>query len=322
MEHATNRKLNKSAIATALVVIVVMAFTLSTATFAWFSSSNRVTVSISEFTADAGGGSLALQWYGLTIPGETEISMDPPAPMGPMAPEFRPLASQQDLANGYPLVANEYRRLDKSLTRFVSSTVTPAGTFETDGRAVTPYRTQKTYEGETYKYMQITAGGDVTTGIQVTAAFADAENQSDLQKGNYKRLRVAVYQYIPMEGSSIEDDKYYCYIGTLGHVDANTTDNDQRIAYGTITAGQNAGETGYMFKGANANNTDAETAKNYNGASATGTLNFYLPADNGVALKAGQSIYLTCLVWYDGNLLTSTAGAGGTASVKLSFSII
>ncbi len=319
----TNRKLQKSAVATALIIIVVLAFTLSTATFAWFSSSNRVTVNISEFTADAGGGSLALQWYGLTIPGETEISMDPPQILAPMAPAFRPqFSSLTDMAGYLHPTANEYRRLDRSLEQFYTSTVTPAGDFESDGTQVSPYRTQKTYEGNVYKYMQITAGSDITTGVQITAAFADADNQDDTQKGNHERLRVAVYQYLG-DGSDVENDQKYFYIGTLGHQDAETTDNDKRIAYGKIVGGTNAGETGYMYKGATINTADPDTQKNYDGSSTQATVNFYLPADSdGVVLKGGSSLYLTCVVWYDGNLLTSTHGAGGTASVKLSFSII
>ncbi len=319
MRPTADRKLTKSTIATAIAIIVVLAFTLSTATFAWFSSSNRVTVSISEFTADAGGGSLALQWYGLSLPDQTEISMDPPPEMQPMAPSFRPLLSQLDLANGYPIVSNEYRRLSNAIDEFYTSSVTAAGKFEEDGSQVDPYRTQYTHEGTTYQYMQVTAGSDVTTGIRVTAGFADAADQEERQQGNYKRLRVAVFQYIPKEGSTITNDTYYCYVGTLGDASEGTTDNDKRIAYGLIKGGADAGETGYMLKGATATspNNDA-TEKNYNGASTQGAVDLYLPS----GLKGGESVYLTCLVWYDGNLLTSTQGAGGTASVKLSFSII
>ncbi len=310
-----NRKLQKSTIATTIAIILILAFTLSTATFAWFSSSNKVTVNITEFTADASGGSLSLQWYGLDIPGNTEISMDTPPSLAPMAPLKKATFNANDDPTAWSLA--DERRLNKFKDSFYTAHTEADNKFASDGISTSPYLTQYTGEDDTvYQFMQVTPSQDVTTGVRVTAAFAEAANQSGSQKGNHKRLRVAIFQYVNStdqadDPTNISD---YCYVGTLGYEDENTTENEKRIAFGLIKEGYDAGESGYMLK------TPDNTTKGYEYT--RNVVQFYLPADgNGIVLKGNQSVYLTCIVWYDGHLLTTTSGAGGTASVKLTFSI-
>ncbi len=299
-----DRKLQKSTIVTALAIILVLAFTLSTATFAWFSSSQRATVNITEFVAEtAGDTALTLEWYGLTIEGSTGISMDPPQIMSPMAPDAKPVAYTGDNQASATKLSTFLDAYHRALLGGDNG-----NEFTTDGIDTDPYRTQFTPKDSatTYKYMKLTAGGNITDNIYVTGEFIDNSKGSGAHlEGNEKRMRVSVFQYVKaLDNNSTMEDADFVYIGTLG--DSSATDAaHKKIANGPITAGLTANQ--YL-----ANSADWETE---------GSVTFVLKKTSGITLGENQSIYIACLVWYDGHLLTDTSGAGGTASVTLTFAV-
>ena len=158
--------MKKRLLITSIVMMLVVAVALSTATYAWFTSNATVSASQVTLTADsASGTALGIGWYG----GTTGTSIQTAAPSGSLAPMI-------------PAAINTTQNSETALSAFsfAGSTIYTSGgisMFNAENQtnnvyARTPYTLTQSSASETVFYLENLSGTKDITSITLTATIA------------------------------------------------------------------------------------------------------------------------------------------------------
>lgn len=193
--------MKKKLLLTSIVMMLVVAVALSTATYAWFTSNAQVTASTVTLTAESGAGvALGIGWKDGTT--GTDITANVASTYNPMVP------SELDVGT------TDYDDVDWSgATIYVDDSVAKFNT----PYSVTPYQYNGTVDGNTKDIFYIENLSQANTIPSITLTLAEVVDTNSL-------LRVAVFT------SSTVDGTY-----TLQAVLGESTDLDTE--WGEVTEG-------------------------------------------------------------------------------------
>lgn len=207
--------MKKRLLITSIVMMLVVAVALSTATYAWFTSSTQVTASSISMTAGTSGSSaLGIAWATST-PGEgetwnsgygTTITAKQPAAAGH---GFQP-AAPAALGNAEP--------------QFYTAFIDSQGEFTADGGTTPVYRfTEDVAQNPSNLIHIANLAASGTTGVNLTATITGASGNDGAAL-----IRIAVFEYDLQSPG-------YTYLGTL-----SATPGTRNTAVGDIVEGNAA----------------------------------------------------------------------------------
>lgn len=304
-----------------LIGVIVLILALSTATFAWFTTSASITAGVGSFTASTeGDGDLELYWGNsnvkVSLETDTENNFKEAVDMMPMIPSYtdNPTTVANATTSNTPATYDQF--IDKFLTSTVTTTTTTLTTgegevtttksvFTRQGIKGTPFTIQNV-DNPAYNYMTVKSKGvDKTATVGLGIQFT-APQESD----NHKKLRVAVFQ-----NSTIDGTKAFYYLGTIGTPLSADDVNYTYIAHGDIIKGQETSSVVYktgdhVWQTVRTEITitpqDADFTQNANNAE-----------------KWDMAVELKFVVWYDGEMLKdgTNGGAGEEANINIQFSL-
>ena len=274
--------MKKRLLITSIVMMLVVAVALSTATYAWFTSNASVTASTVTMTAATNNqAALGIGWGDSSAQGAsagTELVSNLSETLAPMAPT--------ELTNDSTTSAVLFKT---STVKTVSNTLI----FNANGGTATPVTFNNGSEVNTFFVKNVSPSSSIND-VKITATITDTNTEDG--KDSAALVRIAVFK--KASGS-------YKLVGVLASTGADTV-------YGTITQ-NSAAVPGTAALGAiNGTTYTVSTMQNYT-ATAAGT---------GLLLgqlAAGAAHDLMIIAWLDGAALNdSTQGIGATISFDFS----
>jgi hypothetical protein len=269
-------------VVTTILMVVLLVAAISTATYAWFTSSSSVTASSATMTAATSssanigiGNTYAIASNGNFDNMPTQVVLDVADGMGPMVPISAPVSGTTPL----------------SAFTFNTSTVGPTGLFT--GTVTEPNASPTTVGIGLSPEAAIENGGNqiFTSELFIAGKSADMVIQGAVVNfggQNVDRLRVAIFAQ-DWDGIATVGD--YIYVGTWASGASATR-------YGAIVA---------------TNDSNAMTTYT---ATAGGT-----PLTVGSIAETGGYIRIKVVAWFDGLALTNNNGAGQSATFSLLFEV-
>ena len=258
--------MKKRLLITSIVMMLVVAVALSTATYAWFTSNAGVTASSVQLTAASNAdASIGIAWG--SDPLSSAISAQGPAQNATWAPMAPPTC-----ANGTTAYGEQFKT---ATTRASGSNYVFNGP-----ENATPFYYQSSSNDAYFRV----ANTSTSNAATVTLTLADVTNSTVASDTN-NLLRVGVFTCATASGD-------YKLAKVLSVTD------DQAVAYGTITQGNNIAD---LVPVANTYLTDT-------------SYSFDLAASTGV-------LYFKVIAWMDGYALND-GNASSTATFGLNFSAV
>ena len=337
--------MKKRLLITSIVMMLVVAVALSTATYAWFTQNASVTASTVTMTAGtADGQSISIGWLGSEIKGTT-LSAVAGDPLQPMAPTTNLSGTNAGVYNA---------DTNSTGAQFSGALVDLSKNFVANGTIRNPY----TWTANSADFNSVTAfyinNDSNSQPVSINVAINSITN-------NATHGPVALTDGTLLEGSNKVYYRYDSTSGTYTELVANTdytpnvskvgdaagaTNNDTALASGTIFATKGVADyvrvaifatvdqsaaldtvvgTNYTFKGMLAKSNSATTVygpiSQGNAASALSTMTS--DADNSVqvigTLAPLHRVYVIVKVWLDGAAFTEHE-SNQAADVSLTFS--
>ena len=289
--------MKKRLLITSIVMMLVVAVALSTATYAWFTSNATVTASTVSFTAATStADAIAIAWTGNTNPGTT------------LAPDANAGTAMQPMVPTLPVVGTTTSTaFEASFTTGTLYSKAGVPTFNTaDSYTANPVVWQTNdnngeAEGATPAasfYIKNLSLAKTVTNIKVTASITDATGDNNVGASNL--VRVAIFSKdLGANGATASSGNY-------------------------LLRGILAKTAGYASTGAVSGEAPQETAITANGiattAAATG-FNICKISGADQSLAADSQVDVVVIVWMDGEALTDST-AGKQANVALTFSAV
>lgn len=290
-----------------VIGIIVLVMALTTATFAWFSTSASITAGVGSFTASTeGDGDIKLYWGGIADNvlvsklGSADNNFAHADGMIPMIPNY----------SNEPASTVTY---EDFIAQFITASIGNEGSgqadvFVTGSSEASPYTVVSTETNNGDPYDVITCVSESEEFVNNNATINIKADFSQVNKThNHQKLRVAVF-------GQKSDSKFY-YLGTLGAVTTSDETNYSIVAHGQIIKGNDISSVKPI-----ANSADAGVWKVKSG------IRFNTDKDYHTELSDGNrvmSVAFKFVVWYDGNLLRDDngGGAGESANISLTFSV-
>ena len=327
--------MKKRLLITSIVMMLVVAVALSTATYAWFTSNASVQATAVSFTAATNGeDSIAIAWTGNETPGTTLSAGTAGTLMAPMVPAT--LTNHETASDVQFKTAKIYTKAGDPTFKDVTNTAAVVWATANNG-AATPA------SADTF-YIKNGSTANVVTNIKVTATIT--ANYIPCESGE---LAAAGYEYFtyanetytaatpaPTAGVTDVSGMYKSCASTV-RVAIFTRDltalgtSDEGSAYLLRGVFAKTASDTYLataaFADEGSQSTYASTAANKRAAAnitaADGTASFNICFDGGNAqtLKAQGIVEVKVLVWMDGEALTDNT-QGASANVALGFAAV
>ena len=287
--------MKKRLLITSIVMMLVVAVALSTATYAWFTSNTIVTASTVSFTANTSDAdSIAIAWTGNDAPGTTLTAATARTEMNPMVPSAITIGSQTSTA---------FAAAFKSGTLYSNNGVP---TFNTDVDVATPVTWETTDNGATPAaaaqsfYIKNMSLANTVGNIKVTATITDSNTSDEIAADEL--VRIAVFtKDLKADGKTSEETDYILR-GVLAKKAASTAVGNPEANVAQATAVPSA--SAITATAANEGFKICKKATN---------------ADQSLA--ANNQVDVVVIVWMDGEALTDTT-AGVAATISLTFSAV
>lgn len=303
-------KISNSTVKISTVIgIIVLVMALTTATFAWFSTSASITAGIGSFAASTEGeGDISLYWGGVadnvlvTKLGSSDNNFAHADGMIPMIPNY----------SNEPATGVTY---EDFVSQFITASIANEGSglgdvFVTGSSEATPYTilsTENSLGGTPYDV--ITCVSESEEFINNNSSISIRADFSQVKKTyNHQKLRVAVF-------GQKSDSKFY-YLGTLGAVTTSDETNYSIVAHGQIIKGNNISTVKPIVSTADVGVWKVKSGVKFN----TDKDFHYTDLSDGSRVMSAAFKFV---VWYDGNLLRDDngGGAGESANISLTFSV-
>ena len=330
--------MKKRLLITSIVMMLVVAVALSTATYAWFTSNATVSATAVTFTAATNAeDSIAIAWDGNTNPGTVLSVGNAGVSMAPMVPES--LTNNTTTSDVVFKSGKIYTKAGDPTFKSVG-TATPV-VWSTDDNGVTP-----TGSSATHFYVKNNSTANVVSNIAVkatiTANYVACES-GELAAAGYEYFTRSgtegAYTYEAFEvtaGTTVVTGKYKTCASTVrvavftrDLTELGDTDTSSDFLLRGVFA-KTAGADTYLATEAFANeasqSTYAATAANKRSETVTvadGDASFNICFDGGSVhtLKAGGKVEIKVIVWMDGEALTDNT-QGASADVALTFAAV
>ena len=334
--------MKKRLLITSIVMMLVVAVALSTATYAWFTSNANVQATAVTFTAATNTeDSIAIAWTGNDNPGTILTAGTAGTSMRPMVPET--LTDHETTSAVVFKTGKLYTSAGVPTFKDVTSTDVAAVIWATnDNGAASPVAADSFY-------IKNNSTANVVTNIKVTATITP--NYIACTNGE---LAAAGYTYYSRTGTGTDQDPYVytqetvtagttvvsdffktcastvrVAVFTRDLTELGTTDTSSNFLLRGVFASTASADT-YLATAQFANDlsqtTYASTAANKRSGTVTaadGSASFNLCYDGGTAhtLKAQGIVEVKVLVWMDGEALTDNT-QGAAADVALGFAAV
>ena len=283
--------MKKRLLITSIVMMLVVAVALSTATYAWFTSNAYVTASTVSFTAaTSDADSIAIAWTGNTDPGTTLTAATAGTNMKPMVP-----ASLED---GVTTSAG----ISFTTGTLYSNNGVP--TFNTEDHSATPITWQTADNGADPAaaaqsfYVKNMSLANTVHNIKVTATIADVDDTDEIAADEL--VRVAIFTRDLGTGGVTAASGNYLLRGVLS---------------------KNGGDTAVRTITNNGVQTTVVDADGYTATAAATGFNICKISGSDSTLAANNQVDIVVIVWMDGEALTDST-AGVAASVELRFDAV
>ena len=289
--------MKKRLLITSIVMMLVVAVALSTATYAWFTSNASVTASTVSFTAATSDeDSIAIAWAGNTNPGTSITAATAGVNMNPMVPTAPTIGSTTSTAFAASFTTGTlYSDAGTPTFNTVDGGDYSADPviWETDDNGVTP-----TGATATSFYIKNMSTANTVTNIVVKATIADATGAENVDASEL--VRIAVFTKDLGTGGTTAASGDFKLRGILSKTAGYA-------ATGTVSGGNAASTI--------STNTTATTA-------ATSGFNICKVASNtDQSLAAGAQVDVVVIVWMDGVALNDDT-AGKEANITLTFEAV
>ncbi len=292
-----------------VIGIIVLVMALTTATFAWFSTSASITAGIGSFTATTEGeGDISLYWGDVadnvlvTKLGSSSNNLAQADGMIPMIPNY----------SFEPTSGVTY---EEFIAQFITASIGNEGSgqgdvFVTGSSEASPYTvlsTESPSDGTPYDV--ITCVSESEEFVNNNALISIKADFSAVNKTlNHQKLRVAVF-------GQKSDSEFY-YLGTLGAITTYDETNYSIVAHGQIVKGNDISSVKPIVSTSESGVWKTSASIRFN----TDKDFHYTELSDGNRV---MSVAFKFVVWYDGNLLRDDngGGAGESANVSLTFSV-
>ena len=283
--------MKKRLLITSIVMMLVVAVALSTATYAWFTSNDTVSATTVSFTAATSeADSIAIAWTGNSAPGTTLSAATAGTTMQPMVPVAPTIGTTTSTAFAASFTTGTlYSNAGVPTFNVADSYTGTPVIWETTNNGASP----SPASASSFYIKNMSLANDVTN-IVVTATITDVDASDSIAADEL--VRIAVFTRDLGTGGTTASTGNYLLRGILAKTAGYA-------ATGTVSGG--------TLQSAISTSTTATVA------AATG-FNICKIADLDQSLKANNQVDVVVIVWMDGEALTDST-AGVEASIALTF---